>query len=62
MTGEWISVSERLPKGDDVLVFTTDGIHVASRDEYGLWWPSAGDSYGFPDVTHWMPLPEPPTN
>ena len=57
----WISVDERLPTEDEnVLVSTTDGIHVASVDEYGLWWPSAGDACGFPDVSHWMPLPEPP--
>jgi hypothetical protein len=60
----WIPVSERLPaKGTRALVFTEgcrdESYHVASVDEYGEWFPSAGDGYGFPTVTHWMPLPPP---
>lgn len=51
----WIPVTERLPPTEvEVLVFSGDydsGIHVASRDSDGLW---------FPGVTHWMPLPAPP--
>jgi hypothetical protein len=35
-------------------------MHVASLDEDGVWYPSHGDGWEFPDVTHWMPLPEPP--
>jgi hypothetical protein len=63
MSGEWISVSERYPEEDeDVLVFSTDGIHVASLDEDGTWYPSHGDGWDFPGVTHWMPLPAPPTD
>jgi len=62
---QWISVNERLPaKGTQVLVFTEvwcdETYHVASVDEYGEWFPSAGDGYGFPAVTHWMALPAPP--
>ena len=64
---EWISVNERLPEEDeDVLVMTAEGkfasggMHVASLDEDGVWYPSHGDGWEFPDVTHWMPLPEPP--
>jgi hypothetical protein len=60
----WIPVSERMPEEDeDVLVFTKDSqpeMHVASLDEDGIWYPSHGDGWEFPDVTHWMPLPEPP--
>ena len=61
----WIAVSERLPpEGTRVLVFTEkwcDEIyHVASVDEDGDWFPSAGDGYGFGRVTHWMNLPSPP--
>ena len=49
----WIPVTERLPDiGIEVLVYSEDdGICV---DYYG------GDSFGYYDVTHWMPLPEPP--
>ena len=49
----WIPVTERLPDiGIEVLVYSEDdGVCV---DYYG------GDSFGYYDVTHWMPLPEPP--
>ena len=49
----WIPVTESLPDiGIEVLVYSEDdGICV---DYY------AGDSFGYFDVTHWMPLPEPP--
>jgi hypothetical protein len=63
----WISVKDRLPEEDeDVIVFTDEqgerGIHVASVDEDGVWCPSHGDGWMFPTVTHWMPLPAPPTD
>ena len=50
---EWIPVTERLPDvGIEVLIYSEDdGVCV---DYYG------GDSFGYYDVTHWMPLPEPP--
>jgi hypothetical protein len=62
MSGEWISVTERLPDEEqDVIVFTNEGTHVAALDEDGVWCPSHGDGWMFPDVSHWMPLPAPPT-
>ena len=49
----WIPVTERLPEiGIVVLVYSEDDGICA--DYYG------GDSFGYYDVTHWMPLPEPP--
>ena len=50
---EWISVTERLPDiGVEVIVYSEDdGICVDYYD---------GDSFGYYDVTHWMPLPQPP--
>ena len=50
----WISIKERLPKVEQIV----------------LWWNSDvgmvefGSSYSFngENVTHWMPLPGPPTN
>lgn len=63
MSREWIPVTERLPDEDeDVIVFTSDGIHVASIDEDGIWYPSHGDGWEFPDASHWMPLPAPPAD
>lgn len=49
----WIPVTERLPDvGIEVLIYSEDdGVCV---DYY------VGDSFGYYDVTHWMPLPEPP--
>lgn len=51
---EWISVKDRLPKdGDKVLVSLKSG--DACCGEYCA-------SHGFTySVTHWMPLPEPPS-
>ena len=61
ISGAWIPVSERLPEEDvDVLAMTKYGMHVASLDEDGLWNASHGDSWEFPNPSHWMPLPEPP--
>ena len=49
----WIPVTEKLPDvGIEVLIYSEDdGVCV---DYY------VGDSFGYYDVTHWMPLPEPP--
>ena len=65
---EWIPVKERLPElNTDVLVcdarYGYFGVWSLEKDECedkpcweddGGWWKSLGD------VTHWMPLPEPP--
>lgn len=49
----WIPVTERLPDiGKVVLIYSKeDDVEV---DYYG------GDMFGYCNVTHWMPLPEPP--
>ncbi|EQA8313028.1 DUF551 domain-containing protein [Escherichia coli] len=59
----WISCSERMPKGyADVLV--TDGEHVEVKwwDESGYWnsWTELNSDIFADEITHWMPLPEPP--
>ena len=59
----WISVEERLPEDyEDVVIIMRNGAsswyRVAYR-EYGGW--SLGGGRRVTDeVTHWMPLPEPP--
>jgi hypothetical protein len=57
----WITVGERLPeKHTAVLVHTDmDGNHAASFDGEE-WFCDYGGAWLFPNVTHWMPLPEPP--
>ena len=61
---EWIPVTERLPeKGEEVLVFDTrenwTGFAWLRPDET---WTALGFDFPFDlgEVTHWMPLPQPP--
>lgn len=54
----WISVEERLPKTEeDFLCAFDDGFIATASWIDGDWelWADAGQ------VTHWMPLPKPPT-
>lgn len=52
----WISVKEQLPEEQkDVLVYLKRG---GCAVDYFI--PSRNDKWGYKDVTHWMPLPEPP--
>jgi hypothetical protein len=57
----WISVSERMPEKDTAVLVHTDmdGTHAASFDGEE-WFCDYGGAWLFPNVTHWMPLPEPP--
>lgn len=63
--GEWIGVKDGLPEENtDVLVYRGSLISVYTyighnewEDDYGYW--SRTDDDG---ITHWMPLPEPPTD
>ncbi len=65
----WISVKESLPSPNErILLFGDDGVLSGVRYEYyeGLDWScdpmgdyaSGGSVYG---ITHWMPLPFPPS-
>lgn len=59
----WISVEEAQPSVDDVLILRQgESVGVAVDMgflEYGDWF-AAHDGEPLDDVTHWMPLPEPP--
>ena len=71
---EWISVKDKLPKINIyVLVYASDfhssmkktycddSIRIANLDEYDEWQDLDDDYWGCKmNVTHWMPLPEPP--
>jgi Protein of unknown function (DUF551) len=66
---KWISVKDRLPKEslEDFILFT-DGKVVLfgsyfdgnSYEDECLWKPAIGWIHKNADITHWMPLPEPP--
>ena len=64
----WISVKERLPQKENEMVLVTDGLTVITgfrnwmfRLEDGkVYTPGLKMGGGSMEVTHWMPLPEPP--
>lgn len=65
---EWEVETETFKISDTVLVFSSGGMyHVAYleiRDKYGIarWVKSDGEDFPYiPEVTHWQPLPAPPT-
>lgn len=57
--GGWIPVSERLPEHTDTVIVSDEhGVWFAHRDsKLGEWWADEGP---MENVTHWIPLPEPP--
>lgn len=66
MQPEWVPVTERLPQGPDIVYLVCvknknkeNGIpliDIAVFDSDGIWQKSTV----WEDVTHWMPLPNPP--
>ena len=62
--GEWIKCSERMPDDfEEVLVSDGANVEVMWRDCDGFWdcWAPRNSNIDTDDVTHWMPLPEPPS-
>ena len=62
---EWISVKNRLPENDQVvLCFMKDkafGTFRVFQWNYIDWqWNDGNEWFDEKDVTHWMPLPQPP--
>ena len=63
--GGWISVEDKLPdKSNRYLVYFGKGIGTTTKTAYWLrtkqkWMGSEAHST-ITDITHWMPLPEPP--
>ena len=66
----WIPVTERLPDKDGTYIvhFATKSVGDAEYESiygsFGYWrdisWDDDADWFPYVDVTHWMPLPEPP--
>jgi hypothetical protein len=60
---EWISVTERLPETKGwYFVWVNNGVDVNTCNKCYYGGERFSDIMGFPPVTHWMPLPEPPNN
>ena len=57
---EWVSVEERLPAPTEnlVLVYDCTGVNMAWYS-YAMGWKYRTGLPGV-EITHWMPLPEPP--
>ena len=63
---EWISVNDKMPPYLSKCL-VTNGEYVKfswSKDEDPAWCEihNGKDDFWLEDVTHWMPLPEPPKN
>ena len=56
---EWISVKDRLPEKDEIVIICTDENFIYVGELIGDTWFLDNDSWT-ETVTHWMPLPEPP--
>ena len=60
---EWIPVTERLPEeaGYYITAFSRgeagNNLYITFPDGSGKWYQNSEDTG---EVTHWMPLPEPP--
>ena len=59
---EWISVDDRLPKNEKegVLIALRWGMVDIGWYEEGQWSSEFVNEYEDGEVTHWMPLPQPP--
>ena len=61
---KWIPVTERLPKNGDVVLcyMEFNDVRILQWDDVSAWWLGygRGDDWQKVNVTHWMPLPEPP--
>ena len=56
---EWVSVDDRLPDDDEVVIICTDKNFVYAGELIGDTWFLDNDSWTA-TVTHWMPIPQPP--
>ena len=56
---EWISVKDRLPDDDEIVIICTDENFIYAGELIGDTWFLDNDSWTA-TVTHWMPLPQPP--
>lgn len=58
---KWISVNERLPENQFiVLAYVHHSYELVRWNEYEEIWEHEFGWFNKDEVTHWMPLPEPP--
>ena len=60
---KWIPVSERLPESNTSVLVADTRVDYVSFWVYagdGLWYGGEFNTWGTEDITHWMPLPQPP--
>lgn len=55
----WLSVNDAMPGDERVMFYAPPSGMLIGKLIDGIWW-SSGVGYKMSDVTHWMPLPEPP--
>lgn len=58
-TDGWISVKDRMPEPSHVLVIDKNYNQTVAEYAHGRFWPD-NLNISTIEVTHWMPLPEPP--
>lgn len=65
---KWINVKDKLPNSDNYVLICLHGKFLRTsyyfEDSFGKWFSSTDgiwDKYYTDAVTHWMPLPEPPS-
>lgn len=62
--GEWIKCSEQMPMAcRDVIIIDTDMVSRVAwfNDRNDAWYVTGVGWFSRDEVTHWMPLPEPPS-
>ena len=59
---KWISVKDRLPENGQYAVLFDEKERYMGMGEFRgtFWYDSNHQKCGLDEVTHWMPLPEPP--
>lgn len=60
---EWFNIKDALPKDNTWnVVFGPRHYQIAEYNGNGFWSPCYGCNYwNLQDITHWMPMPRPPS-